>query len=78
MYRRVLRIEAKVFGTLDQYHSAETEIALANLLFELGQTAEARELLKHAVPVLAKQVPNHPILQQFRAFAKAQGGSREE
>ncbi|AGP37134.1 hypothetical protein SCE1572_23205 [Sorangium cellulosum So0157-2] len=67
LYRRALAIDKKCFGTLDQYHSAETEVALAMLLFRLGQREEAGGLLRHALQVLAEQVPNHPILQQFRA-----------
>ncbi|WP_437311698.1 tetratricopeptide repeat protein [Sorangium sp. So ce388] len=73
-YRRVLAIEKKCFGTLDQYHSAETEVALAMLLFRLGQQDEAGNLLRHALQVLAEQVPSHPILQQFRALMQDQPG----
>ena len=68
-YRRVLAIEEKCRGTRDQYHSAETEVAFAMLLSRLGRQDEARELLQHALRVLAEQVPNHPILQQLRKLA---------
>ncbi|WP_441286359.1 tetratricopeptide repeat protein [Sorangium sp. KYC3313] len=73
-YRRVLDIEKKCFGTLDQYHSAETKVALAILLFRLGQQDEAGDLLRHALPILAEQVPSHPILQRFRALMQDQPG----
>ncbi|KYF87985.1 hypothetical protein BE20_02810 [Sorangium cellulosum] len=72
-YRRVLAIEKKCFGTIDQYHSAETEVALATLLFRLGQREEAGGLLRHALQVLAEQVPNHPILPQLRAVVQRLG-----
>ncbi|WP_437718791.1 tetratricopeptide repeat protein [Sorangium sp. So ce448] len=73
-YRRVLAIENKCFGTLDQFHSAETEVALAKVLFRLGREDEARDLLRHALQILAEQVPGHPILQQFSARMQDQPG----
>ncbi|WP_437942307.1 tetratricopeptide repeat protein [Sorangium sp. So ce341] len=69
-YRRVLAVEKKCFGTLDQYHSVETEVALAMLLFRLGQQDEAGGLVRHAQQVLAEQVPNHPMLAQLRALTQ--------
>lgn len=68
-YRRVLDIEAMCFGTRDQFTSATTEAELAATLFQLGQDAEASELLKHAQGVLVEQVPDHPLLQDIHVLA---------
>jgi tetratricopeptide (TPR) repeat protein len=65
LYQRVLGIERKLYGSLDQYHSAETEFALGMLLTRLGRANEATPVLAHAIAVLRVQVPNHPILQQL-------------
>ncbi len=64
-YRRVLDIERKLYGSLDQYRSAETEIALGRLLMRLDRFDEAMPILAHAIAVLRAQVPNHPFLQQL-------------
>ncbi|WP_437738072.1 tetratricopeptide repeat protein [Sorangium sp. So ce1335] len=74
MNYRALEIRDQCFGTRNHYMSAETEVALAMLLFRLGQQDEAGDLLRHALQVLAEQVPNHPILQQFRALMQDQPG----
>ena len=70
--RRALAIRDKCFGTRDHYMSAETDVSFAMLLLQLGHVDEAREMFGHAIRVLAEQVPNHPILQQLRAAARAQ------
>jgi hypothetical protein len=48
---------------------AEAEVGLAFLLFSRHRQREALLLLQHALPMLQAQVPNHPLLRQFKQFA---------
>jgi tetratricopeptide (TPR) repeat protein len=61
-FRTALRIRESVFGTRDHYMYAETEFALAMLIFQRERPEEARNLYRHAVAVLQANTPNHPLL----------------
>ncbi|WAS96989.1 tetratricopeptide repeat protein [Nannocystis punicea] len=68
LLRRALDIEERCFGSLEQYHSAEIEAALAMVLLRLQQHDEARGRLAHAVPLLAAVNPHHPMVLQYAAW----------
>ena len=57
-----------------QYHSAESEGALALMLFHLDRQEEASTLLQYALRILSEQVPDYPILQQLRELVQGDPG----
>ncbi len=78
IYQRVIEIEHVIYGTKNHYSTVETEISLALLLTGLERSEEAIPLLHHAMEVLQKQVPNHPLLHQLREmFASAESSTTE-
>ena len=70
-FRRVLEIEVKCYETRDHYVSAQTEVALAMLLLQADERAEALELLTHAAHIFEAQAPNHPLAVQLRQMFSA-------
>ncbi len=70
-YRRVLTIEAKCYGTLDQYHSAETLVPLALLLVRMDRRDEGLELLRQAQSTFQRTCPDHPLLARLNQMLGA-------
>ncbi|MEM7246726.1 MAG: tetratricopeptide repeat protein [Acidobacteriota bacterium] len=63
--RQVMSIQGKVFGTFEHPNVAENEMNLAAFLIESGQQEEGQQHAQHAIAVLKRMAPNHPILQQL-------------
>lgn len=69
LYARVLDIEKAIYGTLDQCHSAQTEIPYGIVLLQLGRQEEGLERLRHAREVLRDREPAHPFLPDLERLA---------